>query len=77
MSAALELGDSVGKAVACRALGVRVRRCIGACSQPLRAGYAPRRRVHWMLLNGGPCSIICTQSASVTRPRGGLCHLDR
>jgi hypothetical protein len=66
MNAAFELGNSVGKAVACRAIRYRVRRSIGACCRRLRAAYAPRRRVHWIRLSAMPCSIICTRSASVT-----------
>ena len=69
MSAALELSDSVGKAVACRALGVPraslYRRMLPAA--PRRVRPTPARAL--TATNGRPCSIICTRNASGTRPR--------
>ena len=48
MNATLTLGDSVGKAAACRALsGCRGPRCIGVCSQPPCAGCpTPERAIN-------------------------------
>jgi hypothetical protein len=69
MSAALELGNSVGKAVACRALGVPratlYRRMLPAVLRRVRP--TPARAL--VRLNGRLCSTICTRSASATRLR--------
>ena len=67
MSAALELGQSVGQAVACRALGVP-RATLYRHMQPAAPPRArPRRSGLSLRLNATSCSIICTRSDSATR----------